>query len=42
MENNEQLPVTRDPLVIRSCFENDDAWKTICDLIRQLAGDADE
>jgi hypothetical protein len=37
-----QIPKTSDPLVIRTDFENQQAWKTICKLIRepvQVPGD---
>lgn len=30
----EQLPITNDPQVIRTSFENQPAWETICKLIR--------
>jgi len=29
-----QLPTTANPLVIRTCFENQEAWETVCGLIR--------
>ena len=29
-----QLPKTANPLVIRTDFENQQVWETICDLIR--------
>jgi hypothetical protein len=35
MEPKELLPMTKDTPVIRTCFEDDAAWKAICDLIRQ-------
>ena len=29
-----QLPITANPLVIRTCFDNQQAWETVCGLIR--------
>jgi len=29
-----QLPITANPLVIRTCFESQEAWETVCGLIR--------
>jgi hypothetical protein len=29
-----QLPITANPLVIRTCFDNRQAWETVCGLIR--------
>jgi len=33
------LPITQDALLIRTESENEDAWKAICDLIRQPVHD---
>ena len=40
MRNSELLPKTSDPLVVRTDFENQRAWETICDLIRQPVREA--
>jgi hypothetical protein len=40
MKLPELLPKTDDPLVIRTDFENEASWTTICDLIRQPRRDA--
>jgi hypothetical protein len=37
-----QLPKTENPLVIRTDFENQQAWETICDLIRAPVTDYGE
>src|SRR5690349_17396898 len=29
-----QLPTTPDPLVVRTCFESQESWETVCALIR--------
>ena len=29
-----QLPTTANPVVIRTCFESQEAWETVCGLIR--------
>jgi hypothetical protein len=33
-----RLPKTADPLVIRTDFENQDAWKVICEILRAPVG----
>jgi hypothetical protein len=35
MEPKELLPIAKKTPVIRTDFEDDAVWKTICDLIRQ-------
>ncbi|MGA8673008.1 MAG: hypothetical protein WB679_24255 [Terracidiphilus sp.] len=40
MENEQLLPKTKDPLVIRTDFENEEAWKTIRELISQPVREA--
>lgn len=32
--DQKQLPKTNNPLVVRTDFENRQAWKTVCKLIR--------
>ena len=40
MENEEQLPKTKDPPVIRTDFEDEEAWKAIRELISQPVREA--
>jgi hypothetical protein len=42
MGNKRPLPETVAALVVRTDFESEDTWKTICDLIRQPVHDAGE
>jgi hypothetical protein len=42
MENQESLPKTKDALVIRTNFENEEAWKTIRELITQPVREASQ
>ena len=40
MKSEEFLPFTDDPPVIRTDFEDDAAWKVVCNLIRRPVNDA--